>query len=1305
LRRSGASGDLLAVTLPANFAWPAILIDFLDIYDWDTIIIDNPVALTSKLDLCSGIFPCSLNVKGIGPAPALAAAGGSVSCLASAGCSAVVIDSIVFSCSSPSNSEPIFMVQGSSIVLHNTTVTRCSSRADGGLIFAYDSASVLISSSAFQSIYTMGYGSVLEAAGSIVLISESDFTNCSSAKGGGVVWATAYACTGFRGVIETEIHIESSRFLGCTSPGTGGAVLIIGDTTTPNIVALYTKSSLFQHCSSNTFGGAIYASGQSATIEVQASEFAGCHAAAGGAISIQGLALARVENSVFNKNQARRLGGGAIHSKDGKLVLVGLWGESNSAPFGGGGMIFWDSAAPPVFAPWCPEGSWGPLDSGAASQCGAQCANGTYQAACIACPAGKYNDLPGQSKCLSCPAGTFSTGTGAKGTDDCELCSPGTFSMMAATTCMFCPAGTFTYMTGASLCSHLPSKAQALPLNLTVGVIDPSPANVRIRQPDREWAPRTLVPLSIQRDSCVSEVRSNYCSDSATVSKRDLLRRKAVEVSCRSRVLSLERQSQMLESSNGLQNSICLSLGAVEGSNRTLRHLRSSFEMTNGLADLLMINSSGWCGMGNRALYGNCIASAFKKLDVLDPFLPIYAGITFTIAVQKLDAYNQTISPDSASVLEVHPSSNGDNPITILGPALVQMQAGIAEFTIALKLHFTRIDAKFGISHLLSDPEIFFEGSDLIESGTVRRMISSNFIIPAFVGHQACPLGYILNLKEIVGKARSGTCEFCAEGTYSINPLFGGSDIVSPACVSCPLQALQNNDCTKGGSVVNFSLGTWRVSDGLYTLVGCPKGYQLINKIDGLFSNQAQLCLKCGANSYILDSSNENYSCQPCPEFLICDQNQVRGRYSGGQISVDYIAGLYRLSGCPSGFEITSDLKDCSICPKLFYCTGGIAAKLPCPQRTFSFTGSNSSSSCVVSVFLSLVVLLPVSMQQFGIASQEKFVSAVSIATGLAADRVILVSVAPSSTLRSISGVNIQANLAIEDDSTASKVVSALDERILNDALIAHGLPMGQILKFSASDSVVVVTSSWDTGIIAGMVIAILVLVAAVLIIWLQTQKNESDSERLLRTAIESLRKRLGICKRDGFYLSYEAGPLWRRRNRTVYILRNEMEAAARLSLTQDFDVKSFDAFCQCIEYSSFVFHSIEYPNFVLSSGEEQPMPQPPQYDALCDWLLEVSRNLIEPDILKRLRDCKRPPADKDLESEILESERLLGAKQLFAYFKQRVAPVRLWLDHDRRLWQRLKRVAMDFTAEMALLFDARFDPHRILLTFYQVNN
>ena len=222
----------------------------------------NRADITSKLDLCIGIFPCSLNVKGVGSVPALAAAGGSISCLASAGCSAVVLDSLFFSCLLPGGSEPIFMLQGSSMVLHNMTVNGCYSGADGGFIFAHDKASVLVSSCVFKSMYTTGYGSVLKAAGSIALISESHFTNCSSANGGGVIWATPFICTGSRDVVETEVHIESSSFVWCTSPGSGGAVLVTADASTLNSVALYTKSLTFLQCRTDLYGGAIFASGQ-----------------------------------------------------------------------------------------------------------------------------------------------------------------------------------------------------------------------------------------------------------------------------------------------------------------------------------------------------------------------------------------------------------------------------------------------------------------------------------------------------------------------------------------------------------------------------------------------------------------------------------------------------------------------------------------------------------------------------------------------------------------------------------------------------------------------------------------------------------------------------------------------------------------------------------------------------------------------------------------------------------------------------------------------------------------------------------
>ena len=994
-------------------------------------------------------------------------------------------------------------------------------------------------------------------------------------------------------------------------------------------------------------------------------------------------------NTEFNKNKAWRLGGGGIYSKDGKLVLVGLWGEMNSAPTGGGGMIYWDSVVPPVFAPWCPEGSWGKSESGTASQC----ANGTYQTGCIACPSGTYNNLTGQLQCLACPAGTFSTGLSANGIDDCELCSAGTFSVMAATTCVSCPAETYANTTGASLCVQGPTDARARQFysaNITLSILDPGPSHATVRLSNRKS--QTSKSARSQRGSCSPGVtRGKNCSKPPAVSKRDRVKSEGLEVVCRSKLF------QISFNTIGLQKSICTIPGAVDEANSNSWNLQRSIQTTSRLSYVSTTKSSGWCGMGNVALYGNCIASAFKKLDILDPLLPVYAGISFTIAVHKLDAYNQTISADSTSVLQVHPSSTNDNALsTIFGPEFVQLQVGIAEFTIAVKLSFARIDAQLRISDLLGEPKIFFDGSDSIESLSDSRMVSGNFIIPVFVGDHVCPLGYILKLDEMFRNARSGICSFCAEGTYSMYPLFEGSDTVSPACVSCPIQALQNNDCAKGGGTVNFSLGTWRVSDGLYTLVACPAGYQMINTIDGIFSNQAQQCSLCGPGYYIINSSNANYSCQPCPEFLVCDGAQISSRYSGALITVDYANGVYQLSGCPPGFEIISDFKDCTICAELFYCSGGIAAKVPCPPETFSSAGSNSSSYCVVSVFLSLAVSLPISVQQFDIATQKKFVLAMSIAADIAVDRVIFVSVAPSSTGRSIGSIIIQANLAVEDRSTATRVVSDLDETTLNDALVTVGLPKGQILTISDGNSVIVVANSWNAGLIATVIIALLVLAAGVLMVWLRYQTRESEEEQLLRIAIDDLRKLLGIRKQDGFYLSSELGPLWRQRNRTIFILRNEMEAAARLSLTHDFDIKSFDAFCHCIEHSSFVLNCIESSRSILHGGEaKKPMSQPLQYDALCDWLLEVSKKLIEPEILKKWQNGRRPTADEDFESGMLESERQDAAKKHVTYFKHRVARVSLWADHDRRLWQRLKLVATDYMGEMARLCDTRFDPHR----------
>ena len=151
------------------------------------------------------------------------------------------------------------------------------------------------------------------------------------------------------------------------------------------------------------------------------------------------------------------------------------------------------------------------------------------------------------------------------------------------------------------------------------------------------------------------------------------------------------------------------------------------------------------------------------------------------------------------------------------------------------------------------------------------------------------------------------------------------------------------------------------------------------------------------------------------------------------------------------------------------------------------------------------------------------------------------------------------------------------------------------------------------------------------------------------------------------------------------------MDAAARLSLMLDFDVKSFDAFCHCLEYSSLLLQRSDHSRHGASEA--------PQYRALCDWILEVCKKLVEPAILKQQSSTAsnlksattetgvdRPPPLED------DEELASGARGRFVFFRQKVARARIWTDHDRKLWRRLKSIAMSYMMKVSPICDARFE-------------
>ena len=140
-----------------------------------------------------------------------------------------------------------------------------------------------------------------------------------------------------------------------------------------------------------------------------------------------------------------------------------------------------------------------------------------------------------------------------------------------------------------------------------------------------------------------------------------------------------------------------------------------------------------------------------------------------------------------------------------------------------------------------------------------------------------------------------------------------------------------------------------------------------------------------------------------------------------------------------------------------------------------------------------------------------------------------------------------------------------------------------------------------------------------------------------------------------------------------------------------DFDVRSFDAFCHCIEYSPFtLFKGSSAPAVVVS----------PHYSALCDWLLDLCCVLIEPPTLKLSHSASslRSSNASGLEDGMLEFNGLdnkihgIDARERFMYFRRTVLRCRIWHNHNQGLFRRLKAAASCYMDQIAHLCDKRFE-------------
>ena len=124
--------------------------------------------------------------------------------------------------------------------------------------------------------------------------------------------------------------------------------------------------------------------------------------------------------------------------------------------------------------------------------------------------------------------------------------------------------------------------------------------------------------------------------------------------------------------------------------------------------------------------------------------------------------------------------------------------------------------------------------------------------------------------------------------------------------------------------------------------------------------------------------------------------------------------------------------------------------------------------------------------------------------------------------------------------------------------------------------------------------------------------RTEDADARLVRKTIEELRDQLHIKPADGYMITGERVAPWLKRG-TVVIRKVYMEAAAKLAMWADFDVRLLDAFCVCLLGDEYV----EAPasiGFSLAAASKVP-ERSVQQTRLREWLLALSMELLDPRI------------------------------------------------------------------------------------------
>jgi hypothetical protein len=408
----------------------------------------------------------------------------------------------------------------------------------------------------------------------------------------------------------------------------------------------------------------------------------------------------------------------------------------------------------------------------------------------------------------------------------------------------------------------------------------------------------------------------------------------------------------------------------------------------------------------------------------------------------------------------------------------------------------------------------------------------------------SCPPGYTLS---------SGQCQFCPAAFYCL----GGSIQATPcgADMFAMPGAQDRSSCFPAVFVIikvalpilrqEFRSGKeLRFQKALASVIGADFDLVLIS---GVIGDVKTLITSSVATMNVNDAAYLFGSLKSMPAQKWSEIDTFVG---ASLISI-------QVTGCKPGLSLDANLI-CQLCPANYYCIGGSASAQPCPMRAFSMPGANSSNLCQPAVFVIIEVSLSISRENFTSVMEQSFQTVLSVIAGVSPTHVVVMTVKTFDE----ASTDISSEIAADDVYEAHAISRRIDSTMLNRKLVSKGLP-GCTLKS------VTVTAGTDTssGIssLAVMVVSIAggVTILLMISIFKFHRRWEQEDERLLRHAADSLRIRLGIRMKDGFFLNTETvlflpPILWKwlysssnHADGPTIIHRSYLEAAACLSILQ----------------------------------------------------------------------------------------------------------------------------------------------------------